>query len=236
MMKIQRTSLLAGATGADGCTVVIDVFRAYTCASIMLSFSPAELRLEEDPAQCLRLKGNQDYLAVGEIDGVPVEGFDLGNSPSAIAARGREFFEGRKVVLRTSAGVRGVFAAREKADSIWAGSYTTAGALARVLRREAPEKVHLVAMGWSGQGKTPEDEQCALCLHSLLDRSVAYNHAAALGEIMGHEAARKFLRGDKEHFPAEDVSWCLQRDLFDFAMKVDDSAGALRILRINSDS
>ena len=89
-------------------------------------------------------------------------------------------------------------------------------------------------MGWSGQISTPEDENCAHCLHSLLDPAVNYDHVAALAEIMRHESALKFLRGDKEHFPPEDVSWCLQRDLFDFAMKVDDAEGSLRILRVDS--
>ncbi len=212
--------------------VIVDVFRAYTCASIILHYCPAELRLEMDPEQCMLLKRGQGYLAVGEIDGVPVEGFDLGNSPSALAARGREFFEGRKVVLRTSAGVRGVFAAREKAGSIWAGSFTTAGALAGVIAREAPAEVNIVAMGWSGREQTPEDENLALCLHSLLDPQVVYDHGAALKEILSHESARKFLRADREHFPAEDVVWCLQRDLFNFAMKVDNAAGILRLIKV----
>ncbi len=225
---------MTGAAQTSGCAVIVDVFRAFTCASIMLHYRPAQLRLEQDPRQCLLLKRGQGYLAVGENEGVPLEGFDLGNSPGEIAARGREFFAGRKVVLRTSAGVRGIFAAREHAKSIWAGSYTTAGALARAITRESPRQVQLVAMGWGGRERTPEDEQCARYLHSLLDPDLGYDHAAALEEIMAHESARKFLRGDHEHFPPGDVAWCLQRDLFDFAMKVDSSGGTLRLIRENS--
>ncbi|MBW7995197.1 MAG: 2-phosphosulfolactate phosphatase [Candidatus Glassbacteria bacterium] len=233
-MLIQRTSLLSGAVGARGCVVIVDVFRACTCASIILSFVPAELRLEEDPETCLRLKRDDGFLAVGELEGVTVQGFDMGNSPSRIAGAGKESFADRRVVLRTSAGVRGVFAAREQATGIWAGSYTTVSALAKALTKSSPAEVTIVAMGWSGRGRSPEDEHCAACLYSLLDQSAGYDHAAALQEIMRHESARKFLRGDKDHFPVDDVTWCLQRDLFAFAMKVEDKDGILRLVKITA--
>ncbi|MFC1544691.1 2-phosphosulfolactate phosphatase [Gemmatimonadota bacterium] len=230
-MNIQRKSLLDGATGARGCTVIIDVFRAFTCASVILDFAPTELRLEQDAALCLRLKREEGYLAVGEIDGVTVEGFDLGNSPSRIAEADPSLFAGRKVVLRTSAGVRGVFAARKEANSVWAGSYTTAGALARAIARENPPEVSIVAMGWNAEVKSPEDEHCAALLHSLLDPRVRYDHTRALVEIMADESARKFLRADREHFPPADVTWCLQRDLYEFAMKVEKCGGILKLVK-----
>jgi 2-phosphosulfolactate phosphatase len=230
-MNIKRTSLLSGAEAARGCTVIIDVFRAFTCAGVILHLGAEELRLERDAETCLRLKAAQAYLAVGEIDGVTVEGFDLGNSPARIAAAGRDKFAGRGVALRTSAGVAGVFAARNAASRIWAGSFTTARALAQVIRRENPEDVTLVAMGWNGVDRMPEDEHCARYLHSLLDPAVEYDHAAALVEILGHESAQKFFRGDKPHFPPEDITWCLHRDLFDFALRVEDSGGVLRVVK-----
>lgn len=232
-MKIHRTSLLEGAAGADNCAVIVDVFRAFTCASVLLHYEVAELRLEHDASQCLRLKENEGYLAVGEIDGVTVAGFDLGNSPAGIAAAGPEFFRGRKVALRTSAGVQGVFAARKRCDQVWAGSFTTARTLAKAISRDNPAQMHIVAMGWNGKDRMPEDEHCALYIHSLLDPAVNYDHTQALREILGHESARKFLRADKEHFPPADVTWCLQRDLYDFAMKIDTSAGYLTLVKAN---
>lgn len=233
-MDIHRKSMLTGAAEAAGCAVIVDVFRAYTCAAVMLSAGPAELRLEEDPQVCLRLKREDGYLAVGEIEGVTVEGFDLGNSPSRIAARGADFFAGRKIALRTSAGVRGVFTARDNCDTVWAASYLTVSATARALKAENPPEAHIVAMGWGGKGKSPEDEFCGQCLHSLLDPHVRYDHAAALVEILVDESAQKFLRADRDHFPPEDVPWCLQRDMYGFAMKVEEDDGVLRLVRVES--
>jgi 2-phosphosulfolactate phosphatase len=231
-MIVHRKSMLDGAASARGCAVIVDVFRAYTCAALMLSGRPDELRLEEDVDLCLRLRREKGYMAVGEVNGVKVAGFDLGNTPSGIGEKGRGFFAGRQIVLRTSAGVRGAFAAKENCRSVWAVSYPTVGATARVLRNEDPAEVHIVAMGWGGEGRSPEDERCADCLHSMLEPAQNYDHASALAEILADESARKFLRGDSEHFPPEDVAWCLQRDLFDFAMRVEDSDGVLRLVRV----
>ena len=47
--------------------------------------------------------------------------------------------------------------------------------------------------------------------------------AAALQRVVDHECTQKFLRGDQAHYPASDPIYCLQRDLFGFAMKIDDS-------------
>jgi phosphosulfolactate phosphohydrolase-like enzyme len=231
-MNIQRKSLLSGAAQARGCAVVVDVFRAFTCASVMLDLGVAELRLEEDVDKCLCLQSGEGYTAIGEIKGVTVEGFAMGNSPSRIALRGRDYFAGRKVVLRTSAGVRGVFAARNHCEQVWAGSYTTAGALARILKQAVPQEVSIVAMGWGGEGTSPEDEYCALLIHSLLDPALRYDHSAALLKILADESAQKFLRADKDHFPPEDVPWCLQRDLFSFAMRIDEVDGVLRVVKV----
>ncbi len=229
-MLIHHRQLLEGAGEARHTAVIIDVFRAFTCAGILLDYGVARLLLEEDPARVLELKKRFGHLALGEIGGVMVEGFDLGNSPSEIVARGPEFFRGRTVVQRTSAGVRGIFRAVEHCDTVYAGSFTTAGALARRLLADNPPEVHLVAMGENGAKPMPEDQCCANLLHSLLDPGRPYSHLAALREIIPHESAQKFLRGDRPHFPPADVTFCLQRDLFGFAMRVNvTAAGELEL-------
>jgi 2-phosphosulfolactate phosphatase len=219
-MRIYRKSLLKGAADCSDSAVIVDVFRAFTCSSMLLHYGAQRLILEEDPEKALAAKKNSGYLALGEIGGVMAPGFDFGNSPTEIAEAGREFFRGKRIVQRTSAGVRGIFSAVENCRTVYAAAYTTAKALAGLLKKEPPQQVHLVAMGHAGETPTPEDEQCAAYIHSLLDPDTPYDHASALAEIFSHESAQKFLRGDKPHFPPTDVTWCLQRDIFPFAMKV----------------
>ena len=228
-MQIHRHSLLHGAAACSGTAVIVDVFRAFTCSSILLHYGVERLVLEQDPGKALELKKNAGFLALGEIDGVMVPGFDFGNSPSEIAGAGKDFFRGKKIVQRTSAGVRGIFSAVENCKSVYAAGFTTAKAVAGLLKKENPPQVHIVAMGHAGEFPTPEDEQCASYIQNLLDPASHYDHTSALAEILSHESAQKFLRGDKGHFPPTDVTWCLQRDVFPFAMKVFTSPEGLEL-------
>lgn len=233
-MIIHRRQLLTGALAARHTAVIIDVFRAYTCSSFLLHFGAGRVVLEEDPGRALELKRKHGWLAIGEVDGITVEGFDLGNSPGDIVAAGKAFFEGKTVVQRTSAGVRGAFAAARRCETVYIGAYTTAASLARIIRAQNPPEVHLVAMGWNADEPVPEDDCCADYLHSLLDPSHTYDHVAALSEILDHESARKFLRGDKPHFPRTDVTWCLQRDIFPWAVRVIRTDAGLELENVQA--
>ncbi|MFN2290492.1 MAG: 2-phosphosulfolactate phosphatase [Anaerolineae bacterium] len=226
--RILRKSLLSGAEQAEGVAVVIDVFRAFTSAAFMVHLGARGLVLLADPADVLRLKREEGYLAVGEVDGRQVAGFDLGNSPSEILAAGCERFAGRWVAQRTSAGVAGAVAAAHHADAVILGSYTTASAALHYIRSLSPpaEIISLVDMGSAGQEPTPEDEACADYLEHLLTGR-PYDHPAALQRIIQHEATQKFLRGDQAHYPPADPILCLQRDLFDFALVANFENGRL---------
>lgn len=227
-MRILRKSLLAGARQAEGLVVVIDAMRAFTSAAFMIHLAADKIALLAEPETVLQLKRDKGYLAVGEVGGKRVPGFDLGNSPSRILAAGRDLFAGRVVALRTSAGVTGVVAAGQVASGLILGSYVTARAIARHIHRlsPAPEVVSLVAMGNAGTEVTPDDEACADYLEFLLTGR-PYDHVAALLRIVEHECTQKFLRADRAHFPPADPVYCLQRDLFDFVLVATVEDGQL---------
>lgn len=234
-MHILRKSLLAGAHQAEGVAVVIDVYRAFTSAALMTHLGAEKIILLAEPEAVLKLKREKGYLAVGEVDGKKVPGFELGNSPSRILAAGRDFFAGRTVAQRTSAGVTGAVAAARRSDVVILGSYVTAAAIARYIGglSPPPEVVSLVAMGADGQEVTPDDEACADYLeHLLTDRP--YDHTAALRRVVEHECTQKFLRGDQPHFPPTDPLYCLQRDVFDFVLVAAQEDGQLVARRIDA--
>lgn len=232
-LRIVRKSLLPGAQQATGIAVVIDVFRAFTCAACMVHLGATEILLLAEPEPVLELKRVEGCLAVGEVGGRMVPGFDLGNSPAEILAAGREFFAGRVVAQRTSAGVTGAVAAARSADLVILGSYVTAGAIARHIRDQAHpiDRVTLVAMGSGGEERTPDDECCADYLEHLL-AGRPYDHTAALRQIIAHECTQKFLRTDQDHFPAADAIYCLQRDLFNFVLLAAPENGRLVARRV----
>ena len=66
---------------------------------------------------------NREYILAGEVDEVPIEGADLGNSPSQIILKGDSYFRGKTVVHRTTAGVTGTATALERADEVILGSF-----------------------------------------------------------------------------------------------------------------
>ena len=220
-MEITLHSLKAGAEQARGTVVIVDVFRAYTAAPVLLHMGVREIRLVSSPVEGLRLKADDPGLIlVGEVDGVPIEGYDFGNSPMEFLKNKPAFFNGKNVVQRTSAGVQGALIALEHADEVLAASFVTAAATADHIRRLAPERVSIVAMGKNMELRAPEDECCARCIAYLLGKGT-YDHFEAVREILLDPSIARFTDGRRAYLPAEDPILCLQRDLFPFTVTVE---------------
>ncbi|MEW6665655.1 MAG: 2-phosphosulfolactate phosphatase [Thermodesulfobacteriota bacterium] len=219
-LKIVRKSCAQGAREAKGLAVIIDVFRAFSCEPLFFHLGAEKVILEADPGKARWLKKEHpEFILAGEVDEVPLEDADLGNSPSEILLKGRSCFQGKTVVHRTTAGVTGVASAMDSADEVIPGSFLMARAIAGYILHKGPRVVTLVAMGSRALEKAPEDEACADYLEHLLQGS-PYDAIHALHEILFQHTAQKFLRGDKPYLPREDPVLCLQRDLFDFVLYV----------------
>lgn len=228
-MDISRASLLEGAKSARGVAVIIDVFRAFTCSPLLFSLGIQKSILVSTPEDAFALKeSNKDFALIGEVDGIPIEGFDLGNSPSEILKRGASFFSGKTVVQRTSSGVQGVLAALDVADEVLPASYALAKSTARYILSNQPQHVSLVAMGWALKEIAPEDEWCARYISHLLGVG-DYNHNEALGEILFNKMTQKFFNPDQPHFPPEDPILCLQPNIYDFVLKAQREGNLVAI-------
>jgi len=220
-MDVIRTRLAQGAREARGLVVIVDVFRAFSCAPFLFHYKVQKVILEADPEKASALRSEHpDWILMGEVNEVPIRGGDLSNSPSEILKKGEGFFQGKTVVHRTTAGVTGVAAAMESAREVLLGSLLTARATARYILEKAPERVTLVAMGSRGQEAAPEDEVCAEYLEHLLTGR-PHSPVAALGDILFQVTARKFLYRERPYLPPEDPVLCLQRDLFDFVLAAE---------------
>jgi 2-phosphosulfolactate phosphatase len=219
-MKIIRKSCAQGAKEAEGLAVIIDVFRAFTCEPLFFHFGVKKVLLEAGPEEARALKRKHpEYVLVGEVNEIPLEEADLGNSPSEIVLRGRAFFQDRVVIHRTTAGVTGVRSAMETAAEVVLGSFLMARAVADYVRARNPEVVTLVAMGDRALKKAPEDEACADYMEHLLTGK-PFDPVRSLKEVLFQPTAQKFIRGEKPYLPREDPVFCLQRDLFDFILFV----------------
>jgi len=232
-MEVTRDSLLSGAKAAKGTAVIIDVFRAFTCTPLFFSFGVKKAILVPTPEEAFALrKENKDLILSGEIAGVPIEGFDLGNSPSQILKQDPSLFEGKTVVQRSSAGVQGAVTALEAADEVLLCSFVLAAPTARYIIDRQPRRVSIVAMGRQLKERSPEDEWCATYVSHLLGNG-SYDHNKALREIIFHQTTQKFLAPDIQYFPPEDPIVCLQRDIFEFALRAKKEDGQVMVRRVD---
>jgi 2-phosphosulfolactate phosphatase len=233
-MKVTQASLLEGARNAAGTAVVVDVFRAFTCAPFMFALGLRRCILVSTPREAFELKREHpEFILIGEVGAIPIEGFDLGNSPMEILMRGRRWFEGKTAVQRTSAGVQGALAAIGVADEVLLASYVTAAATVSYILSKRPERVSIVGMGIELREKAPEDEWCGRYIAGLLG-AAEYDHLQALSEILQHDTTRKFLDAARPVFPVEDPILCLQRDIFDFALLAYRDGDRVAVRRVEA--
>ena len=222
-MKIRLDSLLEGAERAEGTAVIIDVYRAFTTASVALSRGADKIVQvsEVHEALDLRRRGLAD-ICVGEVGGIMPEGFDFGNSPFQLS---RADVEGKTIAQRTSAGTSGVTAATA-AGGIYAAALVNAAATARAILRDGPELVTIVAMGADGLARADEDEQCAMYIRNLL-QGAAPDRAAVRSLVLSGEQSRKYENPKLPHFHPKDRDIALRIDEFPFAIAVRPEEGLL---------
>ena len=215
-MEIRIESLLEGARRARGTVVIVDVFRAFTTAAVAFSRGVTKIIMVAEPPEALAMR-NQGLgdLCVGEINGIPPEGFDFGNSPFEMAGAD---LEGKVVIQSTRSGVIGA-AAATGASAIYAASFVVARATARAILRDNPPLVTILAMGWNAQMRTDEDELCALYLRNLLEGREP-NPDALRQLVQASGEAGKFYDPAQPHFHPEDCEMALDVNRYDFAIRV----------------
>lgn len=228
-MEVRILGQLNGAKEAEGLTVIIDVFRAFTVECFLADLGVAKIIPMGDAAKCLEMKNqNPDYYLVGERKGIKLEGFDSGNSPYYLTTVPE--LTGKTVVHSTSAGTQGIVNAVH-ASEVLSGSLVNAAAIARYIKKQNPEIVTLVCMGLNGTEESAEDTLCANYIKALLEGKKINIH----DEIrdLKNTAGRKFFDRAKPEFPEPDFFMCLVPDIFDFVLKADTSKSPIEMIRID---
>ena len=209
-MQIQTLFGVENAYKAKGFVVVIDVFRAATTAACAFAQGVAEIIPVATKEEAFAYKKiHQNVLLMGEEQGIPISGFDFGNSPHLLA---QEDLTGKTMIHRSTQGTQGIIRAIH-ADTLVFGAFVTANAILSLIRREDPNVVSLVALA----GEHTEDHLFAQYLQSAL-----------VGELSDMSLIRSHLRASfgstwffdprKSNFPEEDFSFCLDTDRYPFAI------------------
>jgi len=227
-MRIVHASGLAGARAAGGTVVVIDVIRAFSVSAYALASGARDCRLVADVDEARSLAARLDRAVISaEVDGLPVEGIPLSNSPTMVLEAD---LEGRTLVQRTSSGTQGMVAVTG-AEKLFAGGLVVASATARAVLADAPELVTMVATG--ADRHHPEDRACAEYMEGLME-----GHRPDLERLLQplymSERYQELAAGRWPGLPASDVALCLAADRFDFAMPVVRDELGLRLTALRA--
>ncbi|WP_322509533.1 2-phosphosulfolactate phosphatase [Anaerolinea sp.] len=220
MMQFYRVNLNTCAQ-ARGAVVVIDVLRAFTTAGYLFEAGVKEIVLTSTVEEALKLRQQMPgSLLLGEIDGIPIPGFDLGNSPSELS---RYDLRGKTVIQRTTAGTQGVVRCLH-AENILTAALTNARATATYLERLAPREITFVLTGYfPDEGWGDEDVACADVLEAYLqNRPIDWQE---IDQRVRHSRSGKHYDGTREAFPPPDLDMALAVNRFPFAMRVEKKDG-----------
>lgn len=222
LLKVRRVTL-ENCHGVDGVVVVIDVLRAFTTTAYAFYRGANEIFLVSTIEEAFDLRAeNPDCLLVGEVEGLPIKGFDIPNSPTVIS---RMDLSSRRLIQRTTAGTQGVVLAT-KADHLFAASLCVGARTAKCIQALSPEIVTFVETGVSSKGGGDEDVACSDYIAGLLFGAPP-KFVDIRNQVLTSRAANKFTGAEHSDFPQTDVDYALMIDRFDFAMEVERKDGLL---------
>jgi 2-phosphosulfolactate phosphatase len=227
-MKIRRVTL-GNCHEVDGVVVVIDVLRAFTTAAFAFDRGADEILLVSTVEEAFELRNqNSDCLLMGEVEGLPIKGFDLPNSPTAVAGMD---LSSRRLIQRTTAGTQGVVLAT-KADHLFAASLCVGAHTAMYIETLSPKIVTFVETGVRTKGGGDEDVACSDYIAGCL-LGTPPKFADIRNKVLNSSAACKFTGTDNSDFPRADVEHALMIDRFDFAMEVKRRNDLLVLKSVN---
>ena len=211
-----------------GGVVAVDVIRAFTTAAYAFAAGAKHIYLVDSVEEALAVKrAEPDVVLMGEDHGRRPPGFDFSNSPVAIAAAD---LAGRVLVQRTSAGTRGVVAAR-CATRLWCASLVCASATAAAVLASGLGPPTYVITG-NFEDRPDMNGADDLATAQLIERARVGDNLDATRTAQfvaeSDEAARTRKLGDGDAH-RDDIAYATRVDAFDFAMEVTRIGTRLRL-------
>lgn len=219
MPKFHYTSLET-CHEATGIVIVIDVLRAFSTAAYAFSRGAKEILLVSTVEEALALRSQvPNSKVMGEVGGLPPEGFDFGNSPAQIR---EQDLTGLTLIQRTGAGTQGAVRSK-KADILVAASFVVAGSTVEYISRLEPAEVTFVI---TGIHNNDEDLACAEYLEALL-KGQRPDTKPFVQRVYDSRDALQHLDPAQPAFPLSDLDYCTRIDHFDFIMPISREDGKL---------
>jgi len=213
-MNIEIFQKVEGAKQAQGLTIIIDVFRAFTLEACLYKNKCKKIYACKDIETAYKLKEKYpNSILIGERNGKKIDGFDYGNSPSII----KDIDFSDKVVIHTTTNGTNGLANANNSDELITGSLVNAKAIAKYIKDKNPCNVSLVCMGWQDR-ETEEDTLCAEYIKSLLLDEYFDIESKAM-DLKNSEGKKFFDPCNQDIFPREDFYECIRVNSCDFVIK-----------------
>ncbi len=230
-MVISIKEFIKGAREAEGVTVIIDVFRAFSTACYAFDSGIRRLIDVATPVEAfvLREKLKNGAIIAGERDEKKPDGFDLGNSPTEMLTGN---LQGKTMIHSTTAGTNGIMNATGATEILGAG-LVNAGAVASYISMINPAKVTLVAMGYRAVESAEEDLLCARYIADLI-RGNETDISNEINALRKGSGSRFFDPANLSFSPPTDFFLCTVLNRFNFVLKaVVTTTGYAEIIRID---
>lgn len=142
-------SLIPPGALRGGVAVVVDVLRATTVMVRALASGCARVIPCGEVDEAIRIRDSLPSgtaLLAGEREGLPIPGFDFGNSPGAFIP---EVCSGKALVMTTTNGTRAILASLE-AEVVLIAAFTNLMATAAALH-DSEQPIHIIGSGTNGR-------------------------------------------------------------------------------------
>ncbi|WP_053368151.1 2-phosphosulfolactate phosphatase [Bacillus sp. FJAT-27245] len=210
--------------------IVIDVVRAFTVAHYAFLRGAREIILAGTEGEAFLLKEkNPDFLLAGEVQGLPIAGFNFDNSPARMACAD---VGGSTLVQKTTNGVKAALNALD-ADAVFVTGFSNARTTAECVLELWPlgSVVNIIASHPDGD----DDLACAEYIKGILNGKETISAEAVAERIRRSVPARKFFDPSRPEFQAEDIAFCTRELAGGFVMHVDCTRKFPTIVRVNND-
>ena len=211
--------------------IVIDVIRAFTVAQIAFLRGVREIFLVNTTDEAFAIKkANPAYLLAGEIDGLPIDGFDLDNSPQRFSTAD---VAGKTLVQKTSNGVKATLLALN-ADTILVTGLANARNSALHARRLAAAKPDCTINIVASHAGDDDDLACAEYIRDIVLDARRLDPETIKRRVRDSRPAQKFFAPDKPAaLDARDVDHCARELPCDFVMRVDQATRSPRVVKLS---
>jgi len=209
--------------------IVIDVIRAFTVAQIAFMRGVREIFLVNTTGEAFAIKrANPGYPLAGEIEGLPIDGFDLDNSPQRFSTAD---VAGKTLVQKTSNGVKATLLALN-ADTILVTGLANAGNAARYARGLAAAKPGCVINIIASHAGDDDDLACAEYILDVILDARTLDVEDIKRRIRDSRPAQKFYDPNiPAALDARDITHCARELHCDLVMQVDKRTLPPRIVK-----